>query len=572
MQTLSGRSIGSAVFVLCLFLSAASNAKPLTMAQFTKKPKLVVTIVIDQCRSDFLTRFEKRMRSQKGGGLSYLMKNGAYFPFAKYDIMQSMTCPGHATVLTGSYPYQMGIPLNEWYDAVKKTDVYCAEDITSPIVGRDAKPEEGMSPRRLVGSTVGDELKIAGYKSKVVTIALKDRSAIMMGGHRADLAMWVESGKWVSSKYYLPEGKLPAWILELNAGLEKEKGTKFSWKIAGEATGLTESVQTVKPTSAVNAPDGVADEPSVAKGIDRSRETIAGSTQSFATQYGVKVTTQAAIRALKEFKLGLGPTPDILAVSYSSHDMLGHEKGLQSSLMEELTMSEDESIGELLKAIDQQVGLKNVVFAFTGDHGVAPPATLMKAAKMPAGAIDVKALLGELNSSLDEKWGKSSKGPWILRLKSLNLYLDPAVMADKKKDRIEVENEVKRLILKPRANGEPEREGIAQVFTRTDWENRKLPTGRWERQILKTFIPGKSGDVVLILKSFWVDSNAFATHLSGYNYDRSVPLIIAGGNAHPGVYANEVEVVDLAPTLSFMLGLVAPSGSDGRVLHEIFSP
>jgi hypothetical protein len=535
------------VFSFFSLVSAPGSAKTLSLQQFTKKPKLVVTIVIDQCRSDFLTRFEKRMRAQKGGGLQYLMKRGAYFPFAKYDIMQSMTCPGHATVLTGAYPYQMGIPLNEWYDTVKKTDVYCAEDVESPIVGREAKPEEGLSPRRLVGSTVGDELKVAGYKSKVVTVALKDRAAIMMGGHRADLAMWVDDGKWVSSKYYLTDGKLPSWILDLNAALEKEKGTTFKWKVAGRASGLTDEVPK-----------------------DFPREIEAGTKESFATQYGVRVTTLAAIRALKEFKLGLGKTPDILAVSYSSHDMLGHEKGLLDPAMEELTMSEDESIGELIKAIDKQVGLKNVVFAFTGDHGVAPPVSRMKEHGMPAGALDVKALLAELNSSLEEKWGKSSKGPWVLRLKSLNLYLNPEVMADKKKDRTEVENEVKRLILKPRANGETEREGVAQVFTRTEWENRKLPTGRWERQILKTYIPGKNGEVVLIPKSFWVDGTAFATHLTGYNYDRTVPLIIAGGNARAGVYAGEVEVVDLAPTLSFMLGLVAPSGSDGRVLHEIF--
>ncbi len=527
--------------------SSISMAKPLTLSQFTKKPKLVVTIVIDQCRSDFLTRFEERMRSQKGGGLSYLMKNGAYFPFAKFDILQSMTCPGHAIMLTGANPYQMGIPLNDWYDTDKKTDVYCVEDAQSPIVGRESKPLEGLSPRRLIGSTVGDELKMAGYQSKVVAISLKDRSAIMMGGHRADLAMWIQNGKWESSKYYLPEGKLPPWLMSLNATLEAEKGSTFKWKVSGQESGLSST-----------------------KGQGALREAVAGSKESFASQYGVRVTTDAAIRALKEFKLGLGKHPDLLAISYSSHDMLGHEKGLQARELEELTMFEDESIGELLRAIDKQVGLKNVVFAFTGDHGVAPPASLMKEQGMPAGNLDGQALLQELNLALEEKWGKSQKGSWISRLRALNFYLDPTVLADRKRDRGEVENELKRLILKPRANGEPSRDGVLHVFTRTDWETKKLPPGRFERQILKSYLPGKSGDVVLIPKPFWVDGKAFASHLTGYNYDRSVPLIFAGGNATPGVYANEVDIVDLAPTLSFMLGLISPSGSDGRVLHEIF--
>lgn len=535
------------LFVLLMFLSTASQGARVQFASYANRPKLVVAIVIDQCRSDFLTRFEKRLRANKGGGLQHLIRNGAYYPAAKYDILQSMTCPGHATVLTGAYPYQMGIPLNEWYDTTKKASVYCAEDSESAIVGREAKPEEGLSPRRLVGSTVGDELKIAGYKSKVVAIALKDRSAIMMGGHRADLALWLEEGKWVSSKYYLADGKLPGWVSALNVGLEKEKGSTFKWSVRGVSTGLTE--EPAKPLK---------------------REIEAGSKESFATQYGVKLTTDAAIRALSELKLGQGAGPDILAVSYSSHDMLGHAKGLQAREMEELTMYEDESLGLLLKEIEKRVGLKNVVFTFTGDHGVAPAVDVVKSQKMPAGHLETKSMVDELNRALAEKFGKSSKGPWILRVRSLNFYLDPAVLLDKKKSRAEVEAELKRLILLPKANGEPSRDGVAQVFTQTDWEERKLPAGRWERQILKTYIPGKSGNVVLIPKPFWFDKGAFANHTTGYEYDRSVPLIFVGGGAKPGVYANSAEVVDLAPTLSFMLGLVAPSGSDGRILHELF--
>ncbi len=532
---------------LCPIVNAAEHAGRTTLQKFTKKPKLVVLVVIDQFRSDYLTRFAGRMKANTSGGLSYLMKNGAYFPFAKYDILQSMTCPGHATILTGAYPYQTGIPVNEWYDSEKKTDVYCAEDVTSPIVGRAAKPEEGVSPRRLLASTVGDELKTAGYKSQVVAISLKDRSAVMMGGHRADLALWVEDGKWVSSKYYLPEEKLPSWVDSLNQDLEKLKGSKFSWKIAGKASGQTDPA----PADAI-------------------RETVAGTAESFDTPYGVQLTTDAAIRALKELKLGKGAGPDILAVSYSSHDLLGHKNGLQSYLMEELTMFEDKSIGQLVTAIDKQVGLANVVFAFTADHGVGPAVDIVKPQGMPAGNLNTPQLKKDAEAFFETKWGKSSKGPWILRAKNLAFYLDANVLLDKKKSRTEVEAELKRFILGATASGETGREGVAQVFTRTEWEEGLLPPGRFERQIKKTFISGKSGDVILIPKPYWVDRNAFATHVTGYNYDRSVPLIIVGGGVKAGVYAKEVEVIDLAPTLSFILGLVAPSGSDGRVLHEIF--
>lgn len=522
---------------------------PILLKDYLKKPKLVVTIVIDQCRSDFLTRFSERLQKQKNGGLTRLMKTGAYFPVAKYDILQSMTCPGHATIVTGAYPYQMGIPLNTWWDAAKKSTVYCAQDENSPIVGRDAKSSEGLSPHRLVGSTVGDELKLAGYGSKVVTVAIKDRSAIMLGGHQADLALWIEDGKWVSSKYYLPGNELPVWVVDLNKNLEKEKGTTFKWTAKGQASGLTKPFDEKR---------GLV------------REVKAGSKESFATQYGVKLTTDAAVRALREFKLGKGTGPDFLGVSYSSHDLLGHAMGLQSQELEELTMYEDESIGELLQAIDKSVGLKNTVFVFTGDHGVAPAVDIAKSRKMPAGHFVMKELLAELNAGLEKELGKSSVGDWIARAGAFNFYLEPEVLADKKKSRSQVEAVLKKLILKPGEAGLPTRDGVHQVFTRTEWEERRLPPGRFQRQIMKTYIPAVSGDVVLIPKPFWDEKGAFATHLTGYSYDQSVPLIIAGGGARPGVYAKDVEIVDIAPTLSFILGLVPPSGSDGRVLHEIF--
>lgn len=508
-------SILTTLAVLSFFYSAFAQAS-VSYAKWTKRPKLAVVIVIDQCRSDFLTRYESKMSRSKTGGLKMLMEKGAYFPFARYDILQSMTCPGHATVLTGAYPYQMGIPLNDWYDVNAKKEVYCASDAESPIVGRDAKPEEGMSPRKLGTTTVGDELKTAGLGTKVVGIALKDRSAIMMAGHRADLAIWVEDGQWVTSKYYRPDGTLPDWVLSLNTGLKKDR------------------------------PDENA----------------------MATPFGVKATTLAAIEALRKMKLGRSSGTDILAISYSSHDMLGHAVGLQSPKMEEMTLAENESIGELIRAVDKEVGLQNVVFAFTGDHGVAPPVDVFKPLGLPAGYLENKVILDELNQHLEAKWGKSDKGKWILKARSWNYYLNPDVIADRKRERTEVENEVKTRILSgPIVGGS--RDGVKFVFTRSDWENRKLPPGQFERQIMKTYIVGKSGDVVIIPKPNWVDKGPFATHMTGYNYDASVPLVFMGPGIKPGVYGEKAEVVDLAPTLSFILGTVAPSGSEGRVLHEI---
>ncbi|MBN8541483.1 MAG: alkaline phosphatase family protein [Deltaproteobacteria bacterium] len=528
---------------------ALASGAPTSFERHQLRPKLIVVLVIDQCRSDFLTRFAKRMEASRSRGLSYLMKNGAYYPNAKYDILQSMTCPGHATVLTGAYPNQMGIPLNEWYDTSIKEEVYCAADPSSPIVGREAPAKEGMSPRRLVGSTVGDELKIAGYGTRTVAIALKDRSAIMMGGHLANLSLWVEDGKWVSSKYYLKDGKLPDWVTQLNKKIESERGQVFEWEVPGAPSGLT------SPSSSAK----------------KKVKVVIDAKEAFATQYGVKVTTDAAIKAVAEFKLGKGPHTDILAVSYSSHDLLGHQKGLQAPEMEDLTMYEDESIGLLIEAIDSAVGLKNVVFAMTGDHGVAPAVQVVKPLGIDAGTFD-KSLVQEAGEHLEKKFGKSRLGPFILRVRSFNFYLDPAVILAKKLRREDVEAELKSFLLQAKANGEIGRAGVADAFTRTEFEKKLFPTGRFGRQLRNTYVVGKSGDVILIPKPFWVSEGAFATHLTGYEYDRSVPLILAGERFKAGVYAEPAEVTDLAPTLSHILGLVAPSGSDGRILHESLKP
>ncbi len=522
-----------AIIALGVFGLPVQAAAQTPLKAHLQKPKLVLVIVVDQCRSDTLTRFHSRFKASHG--LKMLMEKGAYFPNATYDMLQSMTCPGHATVLSGAYPYAMGIPLNEWYDNRSQTPVYCAEDQQSPLVGLDsAKPEDGMSPRRLKGSTVGDELKLAGHKSQVIGIALKDRSAIMLGGHQADLAIWFEEGRWVTSKYYAEA--LPTWVKALNEELATQPKV-FKWTAPGQATGLS--------------PQGQI-----------AREVKVDDKSALATPYGTHLTTQAAIRALRELKLGQGAHPDLLAVSYSSHDILGHQKGPNSLEMEEFTAHEDQSLGQLLKEIDQRVGLAQTLVVFTGDHGVAPAVSEAKAKKMPAGSINGKKLLENLNQELTQKLGKSREGDWILRVRSLNVYPNLKAISSLKRSREEVEAEIKAAIRKVQP------EGIAHVVTRSEILRGELPAGRYGEQIRRSFVEGQSGDVIIITEAFWVDEGAYATHMSGYNYDREVPLILMGARFKPGVYGQAARVIDIAPTLTHVLGTVSPSGSDGRVLYE----
>ncbi len=520
------------VLVSLFFVSFKGEAS-LSHKAFKERPKLVVVLVIDQFRADYLTRFEKNfLPAQSGsklGGFNYLMGKSAYFPFAKYDILQSMTCPGHATILTGSYPYQNGISLNDWYDRNEKRSVYCVED-----------KDYGLSPRKLNGTTVSDEMKNAGFHSKVISIALKDRAAIMLGGHRADAAFWFHDDfNWESSKYYFSDGKIPQWLEKYNLELQKQKGLKYIFSASGKGSGMSE----LSP--------------------EFSRETTYGSKESLEYPFGVKLTTDLAIRALKEYKLGLNDSTDFLTISYSSHDILGHDTSSNNREMEELTLAEDKSLSELINAVQTQTKthFKDVVFVLTGDHGVSPNVKYLVDAKVDSGFIDSPQLMVDINQKLEAKYGKVENN-WLMKAQSFNFYINIKAAAQKKVAVGEIEEIVKSELLRA--------PGVAAVFSKSDYFSKSLPPGQHERQIMKTFNPLTNGDVILIPKSFYMEAGHSSTHMTGYNYDRTVPLLILAKNMKPGVYAQSAEVVDLAPTLSFLLGILPPSLSEGRVLHEAF--
>ena len=533
-----------------------------------KRPKLIVVLIIDQFRADYLTRFNERFlpaRNSSGavGGFNYLITNGAYFPYAQYDVLQSMTGPGHSTLLSGAYPYQSGIPLNDWYDSERGKITYCVEDEGSPIVGlADNKDYTGVSPKNFIGSTVGDELKNAGYPSKVISIALKDRAAILLGGHRADLALWFEpkSFQWISSKYYLPEGNLPTWVTQLNEEVKIKKTPMKVW-----STKLQETMNSYLSTTNTY--------PNETKLIGKigpafNHNIAACSPEELSSPYGLELTAQAALRAIDFYQLGKNKTPDLLALSFSSHDYVGHAFGPNSKEMEDMTVSEDRVISTFLNSLKKKIpgGLNEVVVVLSADHGVAPNVDWLLKNKMSSGRVDVKALKEKLENHLNDKFGKfdSLKG-WIVFCVDFNYFINREALKSKKLNITDVENEIVKVLRTE--------EAFAQVFTHTDYENKRLPPQMHERQILKTYFQGRSGDVIAIPKPFFVNSDGNSTtHMTGYSYDRTVPLIISGAAFKHGLIPKMVDVIDIAPTLSLLNGTVPPSSSEGRVLTEAFKP
>jgi hypothetical protein len=528
-------------------VSAVSAAFPIK-----KPPRLIVVMVFDQFRADYLTRFQSRFlpavqKDGKLGGFRWLISHGAYFPFAQYDILQSMTGPGHATILSGSYPYQAGVPINDWYDRTTHDRMYCAQDSSVETVGAHPKdPYVGTSPKNMIATTLGDELKNAGFPSKVVSIALKDRAAIFMGGHRADLALWVdkESYHWVSSKFYLPDGKLPAWVNELNTSLDQERGKELNWTYTGKGTGFTQEGAEAKAPSQF------------------PHHSKVGDLEALATPYGLELTAKTVSRAVREMKLGRGNATDILAISFSSHDYAGHRFGPNSREMEEMTIADDHIVSDVLNDLKKQIpgGLSDVAIALTADHGIPPQADWARARRIDAGKVDQAAVISRLEERLNRKFGKPKGLKWIGFGWEFNFSMDPRALADRGVKAAEVEAEIKDELSR-----EP---WVAHVFTRSDYHQRLLPPGMFERQILHTYFDGRSGDVITIPKPYYMVAGDNVTHMTSYTYDRTVPLVLTGRFFKTGVYSTSAQVVDLAPTLSFLTGTVAPSLSEGRVLSE----
>ncbi len=492
------------VSLLVAFSSISALAAPMAATSYPHKPKLVLVLVIDQFRSDMITRnfssFMPAGTSKAPGGFRYLMNQGAWFPFAEYGALQDMTCPGHATILSGSHPASTGIILNDWFDRKKNKLVYCAQD-----------DKDGLSPRRLKTTTFGDELKAVNPKSRVYAFALKDRSSIMLGGHRADLAMWVDesSGRWATSTYY--SNDLPAWAKVANEELAK-------------------------------GPPPTRKEPTPLAGVKDETAVI-----------------QTALAALKNEKLGQKGATDVLAVSLSYHDILGHQIGPDAKDLRDFTVAEDKLVSLLLKGVAKELGsLDDVVIAMTADHGVAPDAKMAAADwKLDAAVVDGKAVGTQLGTDLQKAFG--TKKSLIAGGYAFQYYLDHAAIAEAKLDAEKVEKEAKRLLLQDPS--------FLTVFTKSEVDAGNYPAGVVGQQVRNAYVRDLTGDIVAVLKPFHYQKGSLTTHMTGWSYDRSVPLILVGKPFKPGVYSG-AGVVDLAPTLSFVMGVLPPAMSEGKVLNE----
>lgn len=509
------------------------------------RPRLVVAIAVDQLRADYMERFRPYFGP---GGFNLFLQRGANFAQARYEHSTTSTCPGHAVILTGSYGQNNGIIANNWFDVTRGRKTYCAEDTTTTLIG---STEPGRSPRNLFGATVGDVLKMnTGGRSKVVTVSAKDRSAIMLGGHLADAAYWIVDTLFVTSTYYRTE--LPAWAREFNASHPISKYFGRKW-------------ERLLPAAAY-AGMGPDDEPAERDEAGLGRvfpHPVADGDAFDLSPFLNEVTAQFAMRAVTAEGLGKDTIPDLLGISFSANDRVGHAFGPESHEVMDVTVRLDRLLGRLFGFLDRTVGLANVMIVLTADHGVAPmPEVLARlhpgttARRLNPAVIDTA-----VNAAMVARYGAAAAPGWIIYHDTPLLYLNRAALEAHRIPLEEAQEVARTAVLSV--------PGVHEALTAA--ELIRLRDGGAESGSVRSFHPARSGDVYYRLEPYWQadDEGAGTDHGSGWLYDQRVPLLWYGRGVGAGTYQGAAAVADIAPTLSAYLGLIGPGGAQGRVLREM---
>lgn len=543
-------------FVLLASPGAAQRQNNRRTAQraSASKPKLVLVIVVDQFRYDFLERFGDLFGNS---GFKRLINQGAFFTNANYDYVPTVTAAGHAAIFTGSIPSQNGIVGNAFYDRdIGKVRIMVTDDSAHFLKASGASQNGGAaSPRDLIGSTIGDQMRFAtNFQSKVVAASLKDRAAVLPGGQRPNGAYWYSdaSGEFISSDYYFKE--LPAWVKKFDGSNKPDKYFGMKWErvlppaayLRAQADNLPQQRSPLGPHLPLVV-NGGEDTPG-------SKFYAAFPYSPMASEY----LEEFGKVALEAESLGADEFPDLLSISFSSPDLTGHAYGPDSQEVEDTYIRLDRVIADLLGFIDKKVGLANTIIAMTGDHGVAPVPEYIKSKGYDAGRLSSREVIDAANKALGARFGE---GKWIVGFVNDQLYLDQKLIADKKISAAEAERVAGEAALSV--------SGIVSYFTRTQIMEGRMPASAVARRVTNGFYPKRSGDVWITTKPFYFFGEGVATtHGSPYNYDTHVPVILFGAGVLPGRYNAACTPSDIAPTLAALLAIEPPANRTGRVLVE----
>lgn len=517
-----------------------------------QRPKLVVGIVVDQMRYDYLTRFESKYGE---GGFKRMIREGFNCKNNHFNYIPTYTGPGHASIYTGTTPKYHGVIANHWYDKETKKMVYCTSDDTMESIGTMASSGQ-MSPHRMKTTTFADENRLfTQMRGKTIGISIKDRGAILPAGHTANAAYWFDGGKngdFISSSFYM--NKLPKWVVDFNKSNTVESYLKV-WNTLYDIETYTES----------------GDDINTFEGGFKGKETAAfpynlellsndngGLGILKSTPFGNSIVADFAIEAIQAERLGEDDITDVLTVSFSSTDYVGHNFGVNSKETEDTYIRLDKDLERLFKVLDNQVGVGEYTVFLTADHGAVYVPAYLQSVKIPAGYLNNEERKEKFNTFLIDTYGtvdvveNISNNQIFLnkeKIKELNLELD----------------DVQKSIL----NEQITYLNIAKAYTASTMNSVNYTDGI-EASLQKGFNQKRSGDIILVNDPAYISySKTGTTHGSGLKYDTHVPLLFFGKGIKQGETYTKTVIPDIAPTMSALLGISFPNGATGEPLELV---
>lgn len=514
-------------FFLFLTLGCSNTPSGPEPDDTIQKPKLVVGIVIDQMRYNYLNRFKPGFGAN---GFKELMSNGYNFTNTHHNYFPTLTGPGHASIFTGATPSAHGIVGNSWFDRKRNRYLYSVEDQSVKGVGGSGWIGK-RSPHNLISTTLPDELKKVSPMSKVVGISLKDRAAILPAGHLGDFAFWYDDsqGDFITSSWYT--GTLPEWVQQFNK------------------TGLVDSLCQRPWMSSMNTNQ-------LLPPLEHDMKEPKCYQYLKYTPFGNTLVKEFALQAIEKENLGADATTDILSISFSSTDYIGHKYGPHSLKLQNTYMRLDRDLAEIITKLNKQVGKSNYLLFLTADHGVASiPGQENRS--LPEGYFNSSAVINLLNNHLDNKY---EEGNWIRIYSSYQVFLNRDLIASKELSLAGVQAESARFLA--------EFEGVASTNTASNFSAEGYATGL-QAMYQRGFYFQRSGDIYIQLKPGWIERHykPGTSHGSPYDYDTHVPLIFYGWGIPEGETHKKTSITQVAPTISSLIDIPFPSGTRSRTLN-----
>lgn len=531
--------------ILCCLISLSLNAQ---------NPKLVVGIVVDQMCYDYLERFDSNFGNV---GFQRFLQKGLNCSNTTYNYVPTYTGPGHASIYTGTTPSNHGIVANDWYDRTLKKSVNCVLDTSVKTIGSISRFGQA-SPHFLETTTISDQLKLTYPEAKVISLSIKDRSAILPGGHLSDGSYWFDfqTGTFITSNYY--QASLPGWLTDFNANYPADKYFK-DWNLLLPLERYSRTLDD-SPYERIISGKKAPVFPYTQEEIGRGNYA-----QFVVTPFANTQLTDLATKAIVAEELGKRNATDLLCISYSSTDIAGHEFGPYSLEVEDMYLRLNLELERLFQCLDQQVGKKNYVVFLTADHAVVPVPQQLVDSKLPGGYLNVDSLV----TSLNRQWTATYGEPLVSKCKNLNLYLNRDRIAALGLDLKTLQEDAvewlrKNPLVRTAVSAHQLRDGSA--------------FGPLENMLARGYTKERSGDVLFMLKPGLIsgsedsdEAHRGTTHGTAYNYDTHVPLLWYGAGIQRGKVFRPIAITDIAASLVYYLDLQRPASMTGEPIYELWN-